>query len=749
MTKRIALPLLLILLSFNAIAFPTSPALNKDGSVVTGVLTASYDPLNQVFPLPVNLFFQGTMDGTINADGLLGADPTNFGDPFVALSALDGFSTTERWVTTFHDYSGESGGTPPAGIDPTSVVAGQSVRVFQVVSQNIAVPVSIIRELTPGVDYVAAAVTPFTLAIIPRKPLQELSSFMAVLTNDIRDINGNDATPDRTYWLTKRRTPWIDENGNSTYSLIPDATAQGLEPQRQLTNAMEAVAASGGVNPDDIILSWTVQTQSITPVTKLMRSIAQPAPTVVGTTGMDTGTVGLFGLADIYAGIITLPYYLGVPGAENPVAPLTDFWTAAPGAYIPPFDQIWPDSESTHVTLYNPFPVQTDEQTVPVFMTVPNANSGMSKPGAGWPTIIFGHGFRGNRTQLVAIADTLAALGFAAIAIDAPLHGITPQDTDLAPLYVENTVFAPIANERTFDVDYVDNVTGAPGPDGLVDGSGTHMISFTSLLTSRDNARQMNVDLSVLALTVPTIDIDGDGLPDLDGSNIQYLGISMGSILGTPFVGVEPTLSSAVLSVGMGGLMRGLNASEALGPLIRAGLASVGVEEGTVEFELFFTVAQTVVDSMDPINWAAEAALNQPLLVQEVIGDQVLPNFVLTAPLSGTEPMMAAMGLTSYSTTQSDLAGLRAGGRFVPPASHGSLLSPSTSLAATLEMQAQVGSFFATNGQIVVVIDESTMVPIPQLLGDSAPLVIRPEAGGSGLGSLSPRVIEQGKGRRQ
>jgi hypothetical protein len=42
-------------------------------------------------------------------------------------------------------------------------------------------------------------------------------------------------------------------------------------------------------------------------------------------------------------------------------------------------------------------------------------------------------------------------------------------------------------------------------------------------------------------------------------------------------------------------------------------------------------------------------------------------------------------------------------------------------------MQAQVGSFFVTNGQIVVVIDESTMVPIPAQLRDSAPLVIRPE----------------------
>ena len=748
MTKRILLPLLVIFLSFNAYAFPTTPALNKDGSVVTGILTAEYDPLNQVFPVPVNLLYQGTMDGTINADGLLGADPTDFGDPFVALSALDGFSTTERWVTTFRDYSGENGGTPPAGIAPGSVIPGQSVRVFQITADGIVVPTGIIRELTPGVDYTAAAVTPYTLAIIPLRPLPELSSFMAVLTNDITDINGNNATPDQTYYLTKRRTPWIDENGNSTYALIPDATAQGLEPQRQITQAMEAVAASGGVNPDDIILAWTVQTQSITPVSKLVRSIAQPGDTVVGPTGVSTAEIGLFGLADLYAGIITLPYYLGVPSAENQIAPLTDFWTAEPGAYIPPFDQLGFDPTSTNVTVFNPFPVQTDDQTVPLLMTVPNANSGMTKPAAGWPTVIFGHGLRGNRTNMLGIADTLASLGFAVIAIDAPLHGITPDNEAFALLYIENTPFAPIANERTFDVDYVNNVTGAPGPDGIVDASGTHIINFTSLLTSRDNARQMHTDLSTLALSVPQIDIDGDGLPDLDGSSVHYASISMGSILGTPFVALEPTLSSAAMSVGMGGIFRGLIASPGLGPSIKAGLASVGLVEGTAEFELFLTVGQTVFDSADPINWSAEAALNRPIMVHEVIGDQVVPNFVPTAPLSGTEPMMAVMGLKSYSTTQSDPLGLRVGGRFVPPASHGSLLSPASSLAATLEMQAQFGSFFLSNGQIVVVMDEATMVPIPEMQGGSAPVATRSDFGNLGTRVISPQDLKQMKGRQ-
>ncbi len=119
--------------------------------------------------------------------------------------------------------------------------------------------------------------------------------------------------------------------------------------------------------------------------------------------------------------------------------------------------------------------------------------------------VIFAHGITGNRSQMLAMADTAALAGYAVIAIDAPLHGITPEDTALAPLYIENTPFAPIANERTFDVDYVNNATGAPGPDGIVDGSGTHIINLTSMLTSRDNLRQGEADLSILAATIPSI----------------------------------------------------------------------------------------------------------------------------------------------------------------------------------------------------------------------------------------------------
>lgn len=705
MNKQWILVLLASLFAVNVTAAPVVYPTNKDGSIITGVLTADFDPSNGVTPIPSNLFFLGTTDITLNPP--IEGDPNDYGNPLVALSTLDGFSTTEKWVTTFSSV--------PHSLDPASIIAGQSVRMFEVstIFGTIVAVSGVVRELTPGLEYVAVA-SGSTLAIIPTSPLKELTTYMAVMTNDIKDSQGNDATPDTTYFLSKRADPWVDENGNSTYSLVDDATAASLEGLRQITLGQELAAAGMGIDPADIILSWTAQTQSITPVLKNLRSIARPAPTVVGPTGIDTSAVGGFGLADVYAGIITIPYYLGVPSAENPLAPLVDFWTASPGAYVAPFDALGLDPTSTHITVANPFPVLTSMQTIPLLMAVPNAASGHTRPTAGWPVLIYGHGLGGNRTHLLTVADAAASVGYAVIAIDAPLHGISPDDEALAPLYIENTPFADIANERTFDVDYFNNATGAPGPDGIVDRSGTHMINLSSILTSRDNARQGNADLSILAVTIPSISYDGDALPDLDGSTILYTSISMGSILGTPFVAVEPTVNNAFLSVPMGGIARGLEASQTFGPAIRAGLeAAAGLVPGTPEYELFFIVFQTVFDPADPINWSAEAARHNNIVVHEVIGDTVLPNFVPTAPLSGTEPMIRAMGLTPYSSTQSNPDGLDLVGRFVPPAHHGSFATPVGAPEATAEMQRQMASFIATLGTTVVVNDASTMVPVP------------------------------------
>ncbi len=669
-------------------AVDAPPATNPGGDVVTGVIEAIFNPASgdptQV-PIPTNLFLSGTTDLSLNIPV---ADPTDFSDPLVALNALDGFSTVAPWSTNFS-----------VPVAPASVAG--SVKVYEVtLSGPGGAVVGVNGELAFGSDFVAAA-NGSSVAIVPLKPLKQLTSYMAVITNGIQDTSGNAATPSQTYFLTKRTSPLVDSNGNSTDPLIGNATAQALEPLRQLTNFQEAAAASQGVDPSTIVLSWTMSTQSITPVLSAVKNLSGPGTATLAPTSLSTAAVGGAGLADIYIGTMSSPYYLTAPSASNPLAPLNEFWKAAPGGYVAPFDALGLDPTSTNLTLANPIPVATGMQNLPVLMTVPNATSGHTKPDAGWPIMIFQHGITRNRTDILAVADTMASIGFAVVGIDLPLHGVTDATN---PFYIENTPFAPASNERTFDLDLLDNATGAPGPDGITDASAAHYINLANLLVSRDNLRQGAADLFTLTETIPLMDINGDAAGDFNEANITFAGLSLGSITGIDFLAFDPNIQSAVLSAPGGGIAGLLIGSPTFGPRIIAGLAANGVEQGTTAFDLFVLATQTVIDSADPVNHGANATLLNNILVHEIIGDQVITNTVPGAPLSGTEPLIAAMGLTSYSTSAFDPQGLDAAVRFTA-GDHGSILSPATSPAATVEMQSQMAAFQATGGTTLNVTD--------------------------------------------
>ncbi len=680
-------------------AVATVPSNNNNGNPVTGVLTARFDPSGGVIPLPNNLLLSGTTDLTLNPPV---ANPTNYGDPSVAVSSLDGWSTTGPMSTKFN-----------AKPDVSSIIPGQSVRIFEVSLTGPGGGVTgITRELTGGTEFVTALAPSdaagTTLAIIPTQPLQQLTSYLVVLTDGIRDARGNDATTDQAYFLSKRTSP-LCANGQSTEPLLPAATACALEPLRKLTNSHLAAAAGAGIQPDDVVLSWVFTTQSITPVMQAVRSVTEPGAAMLVPSGMDLSAVGLPPVADIFIGTLQVPYYLSAPSAENPTAPLNGFWKAAPGAYVPPFNAAGLSPASTNITFANPFPVKTADVTIPVLATIPNANSGRTKPATGWPVVIFQHGITGNRSHALATAATLAAQGFAVIAIDLPLHGLPPE----SPLAIGNTPFAAVASERTFNVDYVNNTTGAPGPDGVVDASGTHFINLASLLTSRDNLRQGVADLFVLSATIPSLDIDGNGAGDFDSSNIQFVGISLGAIVGTSFLALEPTVNVGLLSVPGGGIARMLDGSVSFGPRIRAGLAASGVNAGTPTYDSFMGAAQQVIDSIDPINYGF-ASMQNTILLHEVVGDgasslpdQVVPNSVPGAPLSGTEPLIRALGLAAISQTTQAANGVRGVVRFTA-GEHASLISPSVP-AVTAEMQGQMASLLATGGTTVLVQDPSVI----------------------------------------
>jgi pimeloyl-ACP methyl ester carboxylesterase len=680
------------------------PATQPDGDPVTDVITAVYDPAGGNIPFPSSLLLSGTDDLTLNIPV---ADPDDFSDPTVALNALDGFSTVAPWTFSFS-----------APVDPASVVPGSTVRFYEVTFvQGTAAVSGVNRELVPGQDFVAVVAdsdpTGQTVAIVPLRPLQQLTGYMAVLTEGITDTDGNPATPSQTYFLAKRPDPLVDSDGNSTDPLLDNGTAQALEPIRQLINTHMAAAGSQGVSSDSIVVSSTATTQSITPVLSTLRTVIGPTSSQIGQACVAPGacltTADVLppgaspGIADLYLGILEVPYFLGIPTSSDPTAPIEDFWQAAPGNYVPPFDQLGLNPNSTNVTVANPIPVETGRPNVPMLITVPNEMSGQTKPEAGWPVVIFQHGITGDRSQMLALADTMASQGFAVIAIDQPLHGIT--DTS-SPLYIGNTPFAGAATERTFNLDLQNNETGAPGPDGNIDGSGAWFINLQSLLTSRDNNRQAQIDLSTLALNIPEMDLDADGITDFDGSNINFVGLSLGSINGTPFLAVEPTVNNGVLSVPGGGIANLLAGSQTFGPVIRAGLQGAGVEPFSPDYFQFLGAAQTVLDSADPINWGSAAAATNSILLQQVAGDTVVPNAVEGAPLSGTEPLIRIMELDAITQTTQDPMGIRGAVRLLQ-GGHGSLLDPSVNPAVTAEMQGEAASMVASGGAAVVIGDPS------------------------------------------
>ena len=647
------------------------PVLLVSLSARAQLFSAQFDPSNGILPNPINLLFTGSNDGTLNIP-----NPNNI-SIVEALNALDGFSTVAPMTTTFS-----------AAVDPATLIAGDSVRVFEVDTVNpfldptATAPFSVTQinaELIGDEDFsvnlLAQDPEQRTLVISPLKPLKPKTGYMVVLTDTIRSTTGTFPFPDLTYIFSRyREGPLIDNAGNSRFSQLTNEQAQTLEPIRKIVVSQEdAVARQTNLRRGRIILSWSFMTQSIDDVLQVVKAGVAPQTTAISPTGMTTADLGfgLPGFADIHVGTLQVPYYHQAPSIDPSVV-LTSSWQGV---------------NNTPLTRYNPQAIATQTLSIPLLATFPNAASGHSQPAQGWPVMIFQHGITRDRTDLLFVADALAAIGFVAVAIDIPLHGVTDANSP----FFSNM-------ERTFNVDLINNETSAPGPDGLIDPSGMHYINLTSLLTSRDNLRQGASDLLHLVASLPTlIAID----------RVLFWGNSLGGITGGVFLGLEDiTVGASALTATGGGVAKLLGNSGTFGPLIAAGLATQGLVQGTPEFEAFFRAAQQVVDSGDSINYAVAAADAHPIHLIEVIGDQTIPNSVADAPLSGTEPLATTMGLLSVSETTMDETGIRSFVR-ITEGGHGSPLSPAASAAATVEIQNEVLGFLASDGTVLPISNPS------------------------------------------
>jgi hypothetical protein len=630
-------------------------------------------------PWPTDAFFNGTTDLTLNIPAPYNAQPfTAWG---VALNTQDGWSTIAPFGTSFNQ--------PINGASFTA----SSMRVIEVYLSNttkgpaqgaelppgVASPV--IRVLTIGVDY-SPAVSPDIdsagkiLRITPLKPLRPSHGavnigYIVLLTNSIEDTSGLHAEPSATYASYK--------SAPATCSNFTDALSKGF---CQLTKAQLAIGAATGLDPANVVLSWSFSTQSVDDTFEVL-ALTVPAQVIaVQPTGLTTKQADsrFFGKANIYVGTTSVPYYLTKSATPADKAVLTSFWTAAgpPAAGL--------DPTSRNLTRFNPVPKKTADLTIPLLVTVPNATAAAgacAKPAAGWPVAIVQHGLGRNRTDALAIADAFADACFIVAAIDLPLHGLT--DT-ANPFY-------QAANERTFNVDLVNNTTGAAPGDGKIDPSGQHMINLSSPLTSRDNLRQGDADLIVFTKSVAKLDITGDGVSDIDPTRISYVAQSLGSIIGGSHLHFAGDTRTATLSVPGGVITKLLLDSPTFGGSIRAGLAALGLIDNSTIFNNFFRDVQTIIDGGDPFNHIFDAQRLVPLHLQKVVGDTVVPN-------SATDRLIVAGKLKKISTVGPTPVGEGTGGYTTMSAgSHGSLFDPTASAAATVEMQTQAVKFAASATQ--------------------------------------------------
>lgn len=679
------------------------------------VLIANFDPSAgslDALPFPNNLLFNGSMDGTLNIPLFSNsADPSNV--IIRALNELDGFSTVAPILVTF-----SNGVNSPSrsGIDPTTVIAGKTVRLFEVrlvnpflnpTAKNPFAVEEIQQELEPNVDFMARLsptdLTGKTIVILPLRPLQPKTGYMVVLTHGLQAADGSPVVADQTYQFARYRgnhhRPIVNQVGQSNFPQLSDAQAQQLARLQPLVLSQERAAARWGVERGSIVVSWTFLTQSIGDVLETVSADAMPAPNRLAPTGLATP----LGFADVYSGDVAISYFLEAPLAPSEARVI--------------LSTQWRGGDDGPLTRYNPTPVAPQpEVTIPLLVTVPSLASGFNQPASGWPVAIFQHGLGENRTNLLAIADSLAQVGIVGVAIDLPLHGVTDSND---PFYASTL-------ERTFNVDLVDNTTLQGPPDGQIDPSGIYFVNLFSPLTARDNLRQAVTDLLQLTATVTRLDLDGNGSVDLDANQIGFIGHSLGAIVGGSFLAVESGVGAATLANGGGGIAQLVINSPTIGPVTRTNLAQVGIVPGTSLYDFFILATQTVIDAGDPINYASQAADKHPIHMLSVVGgagsppflpDQVVPNSVIGAPLSGTAPLARVMGLTPIAASTTDPQGIRGIVRFTSGL-HRSFLDPQVAPTVTAEMQGETAAFIISDGTRLLLNNPSVVQPVANSVGE-------------------------------
>ncbi|QCF25726.1 hypothetical protein [Hydrocarboniclastica marina] len=250
--------------------------------------------------------------------------------------------------------------------------------------------------------------------------------------------------------------------------------------------------------------------------------------------------------------------------------------------------------------------------------------------------------------------------------LDAAVRGLTSFENTVENAGSVVPGIAPTDYERHFN--FTASAQNTPTPmnfdeSNAVGESGSLFINLTNFTNSRDKNRQAVVDLLNIRASLGNLSFAGGAAADIDNSNVNFTGHSLGALVGAPFVAVAnekgPSISHTHLLTPGAGIVRLLENSPTFAPRILGGLAATGLQQGDAELETFFNVNQAALDSADPINFADNlVASDSKVLLSQVNGDQVIPNEAEVDPLgaafkaylSGTQPLAEMLNATAVTT---------------------------------------------------------------------------------------------------
>jgi len=376
-----------------------------------------------------------------------------------------------------------------------------------------------------------------------------------------------------------------------------------------------------------------------------------------------------------------------------------------------------PSASGTEVALATPV------NEIPFHVYLPNT----PPPPNGYPVVIFGHGFADSSVGgPTVVSPELAQAGFATVAINAFGHGFGPQ-SNMVLNGKSGSTATFLLGGRGIDRD----------GDGVISPTEGCVVLTPQPIGLRDCLRQTVVDLMQLVRVIQAgVDLDGDGVPDLDSARIYYVGESFGGIYGTILTAVEPAVRAAALNVPGGSIADIVRWSPGFADTAAAVLTSqhppllpVGTPftdsfpfpdqpvsingPGTTDTQYYMELIEWVGNPGDPIGFAPHLSRSplrgvaaKPVLFQMARGDQTIPNPTSTALIR------AAGAASSTWMYRHDLAQVAFPGQ-LPQNPHlylalflgqsgGTVALPSLpALLVGLAAQNQIAGFLTSDGKVI------------------------------------------------